>query len=221
METAEAIELLRRAADLRRFTDQPVSQAGLDDLLATVARWMAAPATASPGSSSSSATGHCRDGWASAGGYVGPWPVRRRLCGDGSNPDQVEQETSTRGAQPRLQLAAEAHGLGSAIGWSTARAGRENLCIPRERLVRTTSPSATRTPAPKVPLPPAAGPGSRLARSSITSDSARREPHPQPPPASRYPAVGDRRGLVADKENLRIFDALLALCIGGHGMNSE
>ena len=38
METAEAIEFLRRLRTVRRFTDQPVPQQALDDLL-TVARW--------------------------------------------------------------------------------------------------------------------------------------------------------------------------------------
>ena len=38
METAEAIEFLRTLRTVRRFTDQPVPQAVLDDLL-TVARW--------------------------------------------------------------------------------------------------------------------------------------------------------------------------------------
>ena len=38
METGRAIEFLRTLRTVRRFTDQPVPQAVLDDLL-TVARW--------------------------------------------------------------------------------------------------------------------------------------------------------------------------------------
>jgi nitroreductase len=57
------------------------------------------------------------------------------------DPAQVEQETFDEGVlSQRLQLAAEAHGLGSAIGWFHGE-GREMakaiLGIPPERLVRT------------------------------------------------------------------------------------
>ena len=56
-------------------------------------------------------------------------------------PDMVEQETFDEGVlSQRLQLAAEAHGLGSAIGWFHGQ-GRQDakdvLGIPSERLVRT------------------------------------------------------------------------------------
>ena len=57
------------------------------------------------------------------------------------NPDQVEQETFDEGVlSQRLQLAAEAHGLGSAIGWfhgAGRQTAKEMLGIPHERLVRT------------------------------------------------------------------------------------
>jgi nitroreductase len=57
------------------------------------------------------------------------------------DPDQVQQETYDEGIlSQRLQLAAAAHGLGSAIGWYKG-AGRDQvkelLGIPPERLVRT------------------------------------------------------------------------------------
>ena len=142
METAEAIEFLRTLRTVRRFTDQPVPQAVLDDLL-TVARW--------------SGSANNRQPWvfivvrdrdtlrrlSELEGYV------RHLAGaalaivlvmDG-DPDQVEQETFDEGVlSQRLQLAAEAHGLGSAIGWfhgEGRQTAKEILGIPRERLVRT------------------------------------------------------------------------------------
>jgi nitroreductase len=57
------------------------------------------------------------------------------------DPAFVEQETFDEGVlSQRLQLAAKAHGLGSAIGWFHG-AGRQTakdlLGIPPERLVRT------------------------------------------------------------------------------------
>jgi nitroreductase len=57
------------------------------------------------------------------------------------NPDMIQQETFDEGVlSQRLQLAAEAHGLGSAIGWfhgEGRQAAQEILGIPSERLVRT------------------------------------------------------------------------------------
>jgi nitroreductase len=142
MDAAESIEFLRTLRTVRRFTDQPVPQAVLDDLL-TVARWS--------GSASN------RQHWvfivirdrdtlqrlAELEGYV------RHLAGaalaivlvmDG-DPDRVEQETFDEGVlSQRLQLAAAAHGLGSAIGWfhgEGRQTAKDLLAIPPERLVRT------------------------------------------------------------------------------------
>ncbi|MFL5199384.1 MAG: nitroreductase family protein, partial [Microvirga sp.] len=57
------------------------------------------------------------------------------------DPDQGEQETFDEGVlSQRLQLAAAAHGRGSAIGWfhgEGRQTAKEMLGIPRERLVRT------------------------------------------------------------------------------------
>ena len=47
METADAIEFLRTLRTVRRFTDQPVPQAVLDDLL-TVARWSGSASNRQP-----------------------------------------------------------------------------------------------------------------------------------------------------------------------------
>ena len=142
MDTAEAIEFLRTLRTVRRFTDQPVPQAVVDDLL-TVARWS--------GSASN------RQHWAfvvirdretlrqlsELDGYVGHLAgaaLAIVLVMDG-DPDRVEQETFDEGVlSQRLQLAAKAHGLGSAIGWfhgAGRQMAKEILGIPRERLVRT------------------------------------------------------------------------------------
>jgi nitroreductase len=142
MEAAETIEFLRRLRTVRRFTDQPVPQAVLDNLL-TVARW--------------SGSANNRQPWifvvvrdrdtllrlSELEGYVGHLSgaaLAIVLVMDG-NPDQIEQETFDEGVlSQRLQLAAAAHGLGSAIGWfhgEGRRTAKEILGIPPERLVRT------------------------------------------------------------------------------------
>ena len=96
------------------------------------------------------------------------------------DPDQVEQETFDEGVlSQRLQLAAEAHGLGSAIGWfhgSGRQMAKNILGIPLERLVRTALSfgyeDAGAEGAALTPLRP----GSHSPKSSITSDSAECEP---------------------------------------------
>jgi nitroreductase len=142
METAEAIEFLRTLRTVRRFTDQPVPQSVLDDLL-TVARW--------------SGSANNRQPWvfivvrdrdtlrrlSELEGYVGHLAEAALaivLVMDG-DADQVEQETFDEGVlSQRLQLAAQAHGLGSAIGWfhgEGRQTAKDLLGIPPERLVRT------------------------------------------------------------------------------------
>ena len=142
MEAAEAIELLRRLRTVRRFTEQPVPQAALDDLL-SVARWSGSARNRQPWAFVVVRDRDTLRRLAGVEGYV------RHLAGaalaivlvmDG-DPDQVEQETFDEGVlSQRLQLAAAAHGLGSAIGWfhgAGRQTAKEILGIPRERLVRT------------------------------------------------------------------------------------
>jgi nitroreductase len=142
METAEAIEFLRALRTVRRFTDQPVSQAALDDLL-TVARWSGSANNRQPWAFVVVRDRHTLQRLSELEGYV------RHLAGaalaivvvmDGA-PDQVEQETFDEGVlSQRLQLAASAHGLRSAIGWfhgEGRQTAKEILGIPRQRLVRT------------------------------------------------------------------------------------
>jgi nitroreductase len=142
METAEAIEFLRTLRTVRRFTDQPVPQAVLDDLL-TVARWSGSASNRQPWAFVVVRDRDTLRRLSELDGYV------RHLAGaalaivlvmDG-DPDQVEQETFDEGVlSQRLQLAARAHGLGSAIGWfhgEGRQTAKDILSIPRERLVRT------------------------------------------------------------------------------------
>ena len=142
MQTAEAIEFLRTLRTVRRFTEQPVPQAVLDDLL-TVARWSGSAKNQQPWVFVVVRDRETLRRLSELDGYV------RHLAGaalaivvvmDG-NSDQVEQETFDEGVlSQRLQLAAEAHGLGSAIGWfhgAGRQTAKEMLGIPHERLVRT------------------------------------------------------------------------------------
>jgi nitroreductase len=146
METAEGIARLRRLRTVRRFTDrlvpQAVPQAGLDALL-SVARWSGSANTRQPWVFSVVRERETRRRLAELAGDVGHLAgaaLAIVLVMDGAA-DQVEQETFDEGVlSQRLQLAAAAHGLGSAIGWfhgEGRQTAKEILGIPRERLVRT------------------------------------------------------------------------------------
>src|SRR5262245_58474095 len=142
MNPAEKIEFLRKLRTVRRFTDQPVPQQAIDDLL-MVARWSGSAKNKQPWvfvvvqdretiQQLSEAEGTAR--------HLSGAPLAIVLVMDG-DPDQVQQETYDEGIlSQRLQLAADAHGLGSAIGWFKG-AGRDRvkelLGIPPERLVLT------------------------------------------------------------------------------------
>ena len=142
METAGAIEFLRTLRTVRRFTDQPVPQSALDDLL-TVARWSGSAKNVQPWAFVVVRDRDTLRRLAELDGYVrhlGGAALAIVLVMDG-DPDRVEQETFDEGVlSQRLQLAARAHGLGSAIGWfhgEGRQAAKELLGIPPERLVRT------------------------------------------------------------------------------------
>jgi nitroreductase len=142
MGTAEIIEFLRTLRSVRRFTDQPVPQPVLDDLL-NVARWSGSAKNRQPWNFIVIRDRATLQRLSELEGYV------RHLAGaalaivlvmDG-DPDVVEQETFDEGIlSQRLQLAAMANGLGSSIGWFHG-GGRQKvkdlLGIPPERLVRT------------------------------------------------------------------------------------
>jgi nitroreductase len=142
METAEAIEFLRALRTVRRFTDEAVPQAVLDDLL-SVGRWSGSARNLQPWVFVIVRDPETLPRLAELEGYVSHLngaPLAIVLVMDG-HPEMVEQETFDEGVlSQRLQLAARAYGLGSAIGWFHG-AGRllakEILGIPPERLVRT------------------------------------------------------------------------------------
>ena len=142
METADAIAFLRSLRTVRRFTAQPVPQAALDDLLA-VARWSGSARNRQPWRFVVVRDRALLQRLAQAEGYVGH--LAEAVLGivlvmDG-DPAFVEQETFDEGVlSQRLQLAAKAHGLGSAIGWwhgAGRQTAKDLLGIPSERLVRT------------------------------------------------------------------------------------
>lgn len=142
METAEAIEFLRRLRTVRRFTDLPVPQAALDDLL-TVARWSGSARNRQPWTFVVVRDPETLRRLSELEGYASHLTSAALaivLIMDG-DPDQVQQETFDEGVlSQRLQLAAAAHGLGSAIGWfhgAGRQAAKAMLGIPPERLVRT------------------------------------------------------------------------------------
>jgi nitroreductase len=142
IETAEAIEFLRRLRTVRRFTDQPVAQSALDDLL-TVGRWSGSARNRQPWTFVVVREPETLQRLSELEGYVehlAGAAVAIVLVMDG-DPEQVQQETFDEGVlSQRLQLAAAAHGLGSAIGWfhgEGRRDAKELLGIPQERLVRT------------------------------------------------------------------------------------
>jgi nitroreductase len=142
METRETIEFLRTLRSVRRFTDQPVAPAVLEDLL-TVARWSGSAKNQQPWDFVVVRERETLKSLSGLQGYVkhldgAALAIILVMYGD---PQQVEQETFDEGVvSQRLQLAASVHGLGSSIGWFHGE-GREQvkdiLGIPVERLVRT------------------------------------------------------------------------------------
>jgi nitroreductase len=140
--TAATIEFLRTLRSVRRFTDRPVPQPALDDLL-TVARWSGSAKNEQPWTF---VVVRDRDTLRRLGaleGYVAHLAEAALaivLVMDGA-PEKVEQETFDEGVvSQRLQLAAKAHGLGSSIAWfhgAGRQAAKDMLGIPRDRLVRT------------------------------------------------------------------------------------
>ena len=142
METAPTIEFLRTLRSVRQFTDQPVPQEALDDLL-TVARWSGSASNRQPWNFIVIRERETLHRLSELEGYVrhlAEASVVIVLVMDGE-PERDEQETFDEGVlSQRLQLAAKAHGLGSSIGWfhgAGRMTAKEILNIPAERLVRT------------------------------------------------------------------------------------
>jgi nitroreductase len=138
----EEIEFLRKLRSVRRFTAEPVPQQALDDLL-VVAQWSGSARNLQPWAFVVVQDREKLRQLAELEGYVGHLAEAALaivLVMDG-HIDMVQQETFDEGVlSQRLQLAAQAHGLGSCIGWFHGEGGavaKELLAIPADRLVRT------------------------------------------------------------------------------------
>lgn len=139
--TAE-IEFLRKLRSVRRFTDEPVPRQAVDDLL-LVAQWSGSARNLQPWAFVVVQDREQLQALSGLEGYVSHLAEAALaivLVMDG-HPEMVQQETFDEGVlSQRLQLAAQAHGLGSCIGWFHGEgrvAAKELLGIPQERLVRT------------------------------------------------------------------------------------
>ena len=142
MDTAEIIEFLRSLRTVRRFTDQPVPQEAIDDLL-NVARWSGSAKNVQPWQFIVVRAPETLKQLGALPGYVthlAQAPLAIVLVMDGE-PNAVQQETFDEGIlSQRIQLAAQAHGLGSSIGWFAGEGraqAKEILGVPQERLLRT------------------------------------------------------------------------------------
>jgi nitroreductase len=142
METPDVIEFLRSLRSVRRFTAQPVPQDAVDDLL-TVARWSGSAKNVQPWEFIVVRDRETLQQLGALPGYVthlANAPLAIVLVMDG-DPNAVQQETYDEGIlSQRLQLAAQAHGLGSSIGWfhgEGRQKAKEILGVPQDRLLRT------------------------------------------------------------------------------------
>jgi nitroreductase len=140
--TPEIIEFMRSLRSVRRFTAQPVPQDAVDDLL-TVARWSGSAKNVQPWEFIVVRDRETLQQLGALPGYVTHLtnaPLAIVLVMDG-DPNGVQQETFDEGIlSQRIQLAAEAHGLGSSIGWFHGEGrdeAKEILGVPQDRLLRT------------------------------------------------------------------------------------
>ena len=139
--TASArVSFLRTLRAVRSFRPDPVPQEVVDDIL-EVARWSGSASNKQPWEIVVVRERDTLRSLASVEGYAGhlagaPLGIVLVMAGE-----LAEQETYDEGRlAERIMLAAEAHGLGSCIGWlrgSGPEAAQALLDIPRERLVRT------------------------------------------------------------------------------------
>lgn len=138
--TQTEIDVLRRLRAVREFRPEPVPATAINDLI-DVARWTG---TASNRQHWEIVLVENRETLRALGGMEGyaahlagaPLGVVLVMAGE-----LEEQETFDEGRlAERIMLAAEAHGLGSCIGWLRGKGQEEAkrlLGIPPERLVRT------------------------------------------------------------------------------------
>ncbi|MFN8678353.1 MAG: nitroreductase family protein [Thermomicrobiales bacterium] len=142
MDTPDIIEFLRSLRSVRRFTAQPVPQDAVDDLL-TVARWSGSAKNVQPWEFIVVRDPETLRQLGALPGYVthlANAPLAIALVMDG-DANAVQQETFDEGIlSQRIQLAAQAHGLGSSIGWFHGEGrskAKELLGVPQDRLLRT------------------------------------------------------------------------------------
>lgn len=157
----EQIEFLRTLRAVRNFLPEPVPQAALDDILA-VARWSGSASNRQPWAFLVLRDRETLRALAQVSpnaGHAANAPLAIVLIMDG-DPGRVPHETYDEGRlSERIMLAAEAHGLGSCIGWfrpETMAAAKDLLGIPQEKLVRTvisigTPDTAAQNARPKPP----------------------------------------------------------------------
>jgi len=138
----ERIAFLRGLRATRNFRSDPVPDAVVNDIL-NVARWSGSASNVQPWEflvirnreTLRKLTEICPNLQHAANAPLGIVLV---MTGD---PDKVGHETYDEGRlSERIMLAAEAHGLGSCIGWfrpETMSAAKQALDIPENRLVRT------------------------------------------------------------------------------------
>ena len=138
--TATEISFLRRLRAVRQFRPQRVPDAALEDILQVV-RWSGSASNQQPWELvlvRDPQTLRALAGVEGFAGHLAGAPLGIVLVMSGRRP---EQDTFDEGRlAERIMLAADAHGLGSSIGWFRAggvEAARRILGVPDERIVRT------------------------------------------------------------------------------------
>jgi nitroreductase len=138
----DRIAFLKGLRAVRNFRPDPVPQEALDDIL-QVARWSGSASNRQAWSFLVLRNRETLQALAKVSpnaGHAANAPLAIVLVLDG-DPERLVHETYDDGRlSERIMLAADAHGLGSCIGWfrpETMAAAKDLLGIPQEKLVRT------------------------------------------------------------------------------------
>ena len=140
--TQDYIRFLRSLRAVRQFRSEPVPQAVLNDLL-EVARWSGSASNRQPWEFVVVQNHQTLQALSKVEGYAShlanaPLGIILVMTGE---PGRGEAESYDEGRlSERIMLAAEAHGIGSSIGWfvgSGATEAKRILGIPQRHLVRT------------------------------------------------------------------------------------
>lgn len=124
---ADGIAFLRTLRQSRRFTDQPVPNAVLDDLL-DVARWTGSAKNGQPWEFIVVDDREMLKRISQAGqfaGFLGGVALAIVLVLDGHSPRSEAYDEGR--VSERLMLAARLHGLGSGTGWFSSPEGQERM----------------------------------------------------------------------------------------------